>query len=53
MHNVQLTILKTTDKIMLVGKGNEIRERCLNFAVDIIKLTNEFPGNSAGFELSK
>ena len=38
---------------MFQGGGKDIRERCLVFAVDVIKMTHDLPKNSAGFELSK
>ncbi|MCX6742740.1 MAG: four helix bundle protein [Candidatus Parcubacteria bacterium] len=38
---------------MFYGKGENIRERCLKFTVEIIKLTASLPKNSAGFEIGK
>ncbi len=38
---------------MFYGKGKDIRERSLNFAVEIIKMSNGLPKNPAGFELAK
>jgi len=38
---------------MFYGKGENIRERSLNFVVDIIKLTSDLPKTSAGFEIAK
>ncbi len=38
---------------MFYGKGGNIRERCLNFVVEIVKMTSTLPKTSAGFEISK